>query len=313
MGTGCDDEVQDRCIDGDSYYSTVSSFLKYEDEFNTVIDGKTASNAHGVKCKDISNIHFFSDVFSDLCDKEAKYLYYIKQNKEEDYDDRCKCLNYLLNAKIEFNTFHNKEGSELFVVYDAISEDLKTCNSKIGYIPKEDLEKIKNLHDLHNSFTKLTKSLEDNNENIYRTAEEFALLYKNAIDGCESHNTEGYCGALKEFEVLCDHHAKSKNCSEIGNILKYQQALKKSFKIVFPCIMVLGIPFISYIMYKFTPFRSWINTFLIKNKIIRHNLNEEDGDQYFQDTYEHSDIENMFNSHNIGYHATNIPFTRIHI
>ncbi|SBT57853.1 PIR Superfamily Protein [Plasmodium ovale wallikeri] len=301
---GEDDGEEDDYVSGDNYYFSVSTFLQYEDEFNTVTNGSIASKDYVVDCKGISTTHFHSHSYSDICDKVAKYLYYIKQKSEEDYDNRCRCLNYLLNTKIEFKTFSDKTCSEIFAAHNAILSELETCNSKIGCIPEEDIEKIKKLHDLHNSFTKLTKSLEDNNENIYSTAEEFALLYKSAITGCESLDTEGYCEALKEFEVLCDHHAKSKNCSEIANLLKYQHELKKSFKIVFPCIMVLGIPFISYIMYKFTPFRSWINTFLIKNKIIRHNLNEEDGDQYFQDTYEHSDIENMFNSHNIGYHAT---------
>ncbi|SBT83682.1 PIR protein [Plasmodium ovale] len=283
-------------------YSSVSSFLKYEEEFNAVTNKSSDSQKHKVKCIDISNIHFSSNVFSDLCDKVAKYLYYIKQNQEEDYDNRCRCLNYFLNTKKEFKTFSNKTSAEIFAAHNAISSELETCELKIGCIHEDDIGKIKKLHDLHNSFTKLTKSLEDNNENIYSNAEEFALLYKNAIAGCESHNTEGYCGAMRDLEELCYYHTKSKNCSEIANLLKYQQALKKSFKIVVPSIMVLGIPFFSYIMYKFTSFGSWFNTFLIKNKIISHNMNEEVADQYFEHTYEHADIENTFNSRNIGYH-----------
>ncbi|SBT72946.1 PIR protein [Plasmodium ovale] len=285
-------------------YSSVRSFLQYEDEFKIVTDGSIGSKDYAVDCKDISTTYFSSNLFSDMCDKVAKYLYYIKQKPEEDYDNRCRCLNYLLNTKIEFSTFSNKTCSEIFVAHNAISSKLETCKLKIGCIPKEDIGKIKKLHDLHNCFTKLTKSIEDNNENIYSTAEEFALLYKDAISSCNSDNTEGYCEALKEFEVLCDHLTNSKNCSEIANLLKYQQALKKSFKIVVPSIMVLGIPFFSYIMYKFTSFGSWFNTFLIKNKIISHNMNEEVADQYFEHTYEHADIENTFNSRNIGYHPT---------
>ncbi|SBS94701.1 PIR Superfamily Protein [Plasmodium ovale curtisi] len=302
MGTGCGDEEEDECIHGDSYYSSVRSFLQYEDEFKTVTDGSIDSKDYAVDCKAISTIHFSSHLFSDICDKVAKYLFYIKQKPEEDYDNRCRCLNYLLNTKIEFRKFSNKTCSEIFVAHNAISSELETCELKIGCIPEEDIGKIKKLHDLHNSFTKLTKSIEDNNENIYSNAEEFALLYKNAIAGCESHNTEGYCGAMRDLEELCYYHTKSKNCSEMANLLKYQQALKKSFKIVVPSIMVLGIPFFSYIMYKFTSFGSWFNTFLIKNKIISHNMNEEVADQYFEHTYEHADIENTFNSRNIGYH-----------
>ncbi|SBT56507.1 PIR Superfamily Protein [Plasmodium ovale wallikeri] len=304
MGTGCDDDEEDKCVHGDSYYSSVSSFIKYEEEFNAVTNRSSDSQNHKVKCTDISESHFSSKVFSGLCDKVAKYLYYIKQKQGEDYDNRCRCLNYFLNTKKEFKTFSNKTCSEIFDAHNAISTELKTCELKIGCIPEEDIGKIKKMHELHNSFSKLEISIGQNDENIYSNANEFAKIYKDAISSCNSDNTEGYCEALKEFEELCYYHAKSKNCSEIANLLKYQQELKKSFKIVFPCIMVLGIPFISYIMYKFTPFGSWINTFLIKNKIIRHNMNEEVADQYFQDTYEHADIENMFNSHNIGYHAT---------
>ncbi|SBT55248.1 PIR Superfamily Protein [Plasmodium ovale wallikeri] len=299
-----EDGVNDDNIHGDTYYFSLISFLKYENEFKSITEGSIPANVHRVNCEDVSKTHFSSNVFSDPCNKVAKYLYFIKEKQEEDYDNRCRYLNYLLNTKSEFKTFSNKKCSEMFAAYKAISSELETCNLNIGCISEEDLRKIKKLHNLHNSFSKLEEFIEQNNWQIDSTAEEFAELYRNATIACQPDNSEDYCVALKEFEILCDHHVKSKNCSEIAELMKYQRKINKAFKIVVPCIMILCISFFLYILHKFTSFGSWLNAFLIKNKIIPHNMNEEVTDQLFNYIYENEDRDNTCSSHHIGYHST---------
>ncbi|SBS95076.1 PIR Superfamily Protein [Plasmodium ovale curtisi] len=69
------------------------------------------------------------------------------------------------------------------------------------------------------------------------------------------------------------------------------------------CFSVLGIIFICFALYRFTPFGSLFKVFLIKNKIIGHNINEEETNQFFEHTHVPADIVNMYGSRHIGYNA----------
>ncbi|SBT59059.1 PIR Superfamily Protein [Plasmodium ovale wallikeri] len=299
---GEDDGEEYDYVSGDNYYFSVSTFLQYEDEFNSVTSESSSSKEHDVDCNQISNGKFSNNDFSDRCDKVAKYLYYIKE--KDDNDNRCRCLNYLLNTKTEFNAYPDKKCPDLFKAYEEISDKLKTCKSTITCIKKEDLGKIEKLYILNEAMKKLGKSIEENDEHIYTNAEKFAELYKNAMTGCPNEDIEGYCGAIRDLEVLCNHHVQTENCAEIAELIKYQHALKKSVKIVVPCIMILAISFFLYILNKFTSFGSWFNTLLIKNKIFRNNMNEEVIEQFFEHTYEIKDRDSNYRLHNIGYHVT---------
>ncbi|SBT55487.1 PIR Superfamily Protein [Plasmodium ovale wallikeri] len=266
---GEDDGEEDDYVSGDNYYFSVSTFLQYEYEFNRVTSESSSSKEHDVDCNQISNDKFSSKDFSDRCDKVANYLHYIKHKIKDDNDNRCRCLNYLLNTKTEFNTYPNKECPDLFKAYEDISDKLDTCKSNITCIKKEDLGKIEKLYYLNEAMKKLEKSIEENDEHIYTNAENFAKLYKNAMIGCPNEDIEGYCKAITDLEVLCNHHVQTENCAEI-----------------------------------FTSFGSWFNTLLIKNKIFRNNMNEEVIEQFFEHTYEIKDRDSNYRLHNIGYHVT---------
>ncbi|SBT54307.1 PIR Superfamily Protein [Plasmodium ovale wallikeri] len=302
MGTDAEEDEEEGYIPGDNYYSSVNTFLQYKDEFNRVTNEDSDSKEHGVDCKKIHDGFFSSNGFSDRCDKVAKYLYYIKE--KDDNDNRCRCLNYLLNTKTEFNAYPSKTCPDLFDAYEEISDYLETCKSTITCIKKEDLGKIGKLYYLNESMKKLEKSITDNDTNIYDNAEQFAQLYKSATTDCQNEDTDGYCGAVKDLQVICDYHTNSKNCAEIDKLLKYQIELKKAIKISVPCIIILSIPLFLYILNKFTSVGSWYNNILIKNKIFRNNMNEEVIEQFFEQTYEIKDRDSNYRLHNIGYHVT---------
>ncbi|SBT00093.1 PIR Superfamily Protein [Plasmodium ovale curtisi] len=251
MGTEQEEDEEDY-MPGDNYYATVNAFIKYEEEFNTITSGSIDTHVPGANCDEINKTHITDNDFTGRCHRVAKYLHYIKD--KEDIENRCKCLNYLLNTKIEYNTFPKKKCSELFDAYEAISDNLKTCKLTIGCINKVDLEQIKNIYYLNEAIKKLEKSIEDNDENTYSTAEEFAQLYTNSIGGCKSDNTKSYCGAIRDLE--------------------------------------------------FTPFVSWFNNYMMNNKIIRPNINEEVTNGIFEHTNETKGRNSTYSLSYIGYPAT---------
>lgn len=225
-------------------------FSEYIDEFNQVTDGNNDTEKYGTLCTSVNNTFFSKNEFGNRCYKVAKYLDFIKHKQEENNSVRCKCLNYLLNSNDDFNTFTGYDISKVFEAYKHISSDRKICTVNIDCIRKEDLVKIKKLYVLHDTYSKLQKSIEENEQNIFTIAEDFAKHYENSIDGCQTIDVDGYCGAINEIRELCYYHTKSKNCADIAKLMQYQKKLNKALKIILPCITLLVIPFFLYIFYK---------------------------------------------------------------
>ncbi|SBS90560.1 PIR Superfamily Protein [Plasmodium ovale curtisi] len=294
-----DEEEENDYVNGDFYYSSVSSFLQYESEFNIITKGSSNTQVHKAKCDEIIKTHSFSSDFSDRCHKVAKYLQYIKHN--DDTENRCRCLNYLLNTKTEFNTFSNKKCSDLFRAYYAISDKLETCKSTISCIYEEDLEKIKRIYYLNESMNKLNKSIEDNDGHINSNAENFAEHYRNAIIHCRTDKTEGYCTQLKEIEQYIYQCMESEKYKEAWKILKTLIPNYGTPSIIVSFIMVLGTPLILYILHKFTPFGPWFNTQIQKKKKI-WNLLSENAPQIHRHRHPILDMSNS--RYNIKYNST---------
>ncbi|SBS98729.1 PIR Superfamily Protein [Plasmodium ovale curtisi] len=297
---GSDDEDEDDgYIHGDTYYSSVRTFLQYESEFNIITNGSSKTQVKSAKCDKIIETHNFSNNFSDRCHMVAKYLHYIKYN--DDIENRCRCLNYLLNKRIEFNAFPNKNFSELFSAYSAISDNMQICKLSIGRIHEEDLENIEKLYNLNEAMKKLDKSITDNDEHIYSNSENFAHHYKNAINNCITGNTESYCTELKEIEKYIYFHTKPENYSKASDTLKRLLPQDRTHSIIISFIMTLGIPLILYILHNFTPFGPWFITQIQKKKYIWNHLSENKPQIQ---RYRHAKLNMSKSKYNIKYHST---------
>ncbi|SBT58955.1 PIR Superfamily Protein [Plasmodium ovale wallikeri] len=293
-----DEEEENDYVNGDFYYPSVSSFFQYETEFNIITKGSSKTEVHKAKCDEIMKTHSLSGDFSDLCQKVAKYLLYIKHN--DDTENRCRCLNYLLNTKTEFNTFSNKKCSELFRAYYAISDKLETCKSTISCIYEEDLEKIKRIYYLNEAMNKLNKSTKDKDEHINSNAKIFAQHYRNAITDCRTDKSEGYCTQLKEIEQYIYQCLESEKYKEAWKILKTLIPNYGTPSITVSFIMILGTPLILYILHKFTPFGPWINTQIQKKKNIWNNLPENAPEIH---GYRHPILDMSNSKYNIEYYS----------
>ncbi|SBT59290.1 PIR Superfamily Protein [Plasmodium ovale wallikeri] len=297
---GEEDEDEDDVVEaGDNYYSSVGSFLVYEEEFNTVVGERSDTQRYKELCKSFSDVFFSSSYPIDRCCIIAKYLHHIKLEKDENKDDRCKYLNYLLNTKEDFKSLTNYRVSKLLKAYNKLSFKFKTCNQIIEHIKNDDiLGKIEKLHALHKSLGKLEKSIDDNDGHIYSNAEEFATLYRNYRKNCKDADMEGFCGELKKIELYCSERVKSEKYTEASEILKTLIPNDGTSTIV-SCITMLAIPLFLYILYKFTPFGPWVNTKILKKKNIKNNLYQESQLQNPRD--QQLNLQNS--KYNIKYHT----------
>ncbi|SBT55189.1 PIR Superfamily Protein [Plasmodium ovale wallikeri] len=72
---------------------------------------------------------------------------------------------------------------------------------------------------------------------------------------------------------------------------------------IFP---VLGIPLISFVLYKFTPFGTWFKNRLQRNKIIEYNIHEDSSHELSENGFLHSNDESESFINHIGYLPSDI-------
>ncbi|SBS89869.1 PIR Superfamily Protein [Plasmodium ovale curtisi] len=268
------DEVEDDSL-GEIYYASVRTFQKYEDELKMASGGSTNTQKYKTLCDSYDRIYFSGKDNSNRCYEIAKYLQYIKDKNDDDTDYRCKCLNYILNTNNKFNTYPGNIHSKLFRSYKKLSSKFGKCDVTIEHIKKKEvLEKIKKLYDLNKAMNKLDYSIKSDKSKIQKNAIEFAELYRNTRNDCTTHKTDGYCSELKVFEEYCYENTKPEKYTEASEILKMLIPNDGTSSIIVSCIMVLGIPFFLYVLYKFTPFGHWANTQIQKKNKMWNNLSE---------------------------------------
>lgn len=226
-------------------------FHKYNEDFNTVTDGRNNTDKHGVKCNHINTTFFQGSDFSDRCYKVAKYLDHINEEKVEERFDRCKFLNYFLNTDKHFNTFSNHDKSQLFKAYKYLPQIDGTCYSYIESIENEDvLKKLKKLYHLYDSLNHIEKFITSPEGDICNHAKQFASVYWNNEYNCHADNSDGYCIQLKSIEQSFYQHMKDKKCPEAENILEFIVSHNRTTATVVSYIIILTIPFFLFVLYK---------------------------------------------------------------
>ncbi|SBT55361.1 PIR Superfamily Protein [Plasmodium ovale wallikeri] len=111
--------------------------------------------------------------------------------------------------------------------------------------------------------------------NIYNKAEKFDELYCNTRNDCPADNTEGYRGELKKIVFYCTEHVIRVNHVEMSTILRIPMEREGNVITLVPRIIILAIPFVLYTLYKFTAYRSWVNTRILTKKEIWNNFSKK--------------------------------------
>ncbi|SBT55241.1 PIR Superfamily Protein [Plasmodium ovale wallikeri] len=292
-------EVDDDAL-GEAYYSSVSSFHIYEEEFSAIHVQGSNTDKYKNLCKTFSDVFFNNNYPMEHCYEIAKYLQHIKDKGEDDTEYRCKCLNYILNTDKKFNKLTGYEPSKLFKSYKKLSSKFDKCYLIIEHIKNVDvLEKIRKLYDLNKAKNKLENSISSNKDNISESAQKFVEYYRNSINDCSTYYNDDYCVELKGFEQYINQCMKSDKHTEAWEILK-TLVPNDGTSIIVPFIMILGIPFFLYILYKFTPLGSWANTQIRKKIKMWNNLPENESELHIP-LHDQLNMEN--NKFNIKYHS----------
>ncbi|SBS97003.1 PIR Superfamily Protein, partial [Plasmodium malariae] len=251
-----------------------------------------------------SQLNSYNDIKS-VEDKILHALCFISfSNNGPKCNEQCHSLFYWIGNKL-FNTLSNEGSfSDIIKIFENCSETIaggNKCKCNIfGRISKEEFNKMKIVHEYckyHDTIKETLKfhgNLCDSESKEY--LDQATNTYSEVYEICNSSSSKDYCTVLKKHVPECfskklptlkykikeyhsassglkklDDHFPSETTPTIG-----QSTYNISQILMLVAFPLAGILFISFILYKFTPIVSWINTKLIGKKLIRRSLDDSD-------------------------------------
>ncbi|SBS99536.1 PIR Superfamily Protein, partial [Plasmodium ovale curtisi] len=233
---------------------TIYSFVSSYNIFNSKIDSyedKVSSDLSGY-CNNYSNN--FNNVKS-TCYNVLAFLNHLEASNKPAYIARgCRFLNYwlynggILKEPNNFNAVEFYKTLERDKRHSYFHKDL--CGNNIEHISEDIIANIKKLIDLHEKFNKIDSKKEPLNNECNET-----LKCANSYDTymkefCIDINNV-FCFELENFKPIYESYMKNKKCDEnIPKTLKSIQRVNIAAAVVLPFVIILVVPFITFILYK---------------------------------------------------------------
>ncbi|SBT86137.1 PIR protein [Plasmodium malariae] len=249
-------------------------------------------------------------------------------NAGENCDKQCHKLYYWLGNEL-FNKLEEDSFSKVIGILEEVSNALHErdkckCNF-FKDVKKEKFEKMKIVRDYCEDYENIKSTLKAHNYTCDKNVSDYLHKATNAYEEmykCTQGNAELYYKELKKhvpscFEKKLSHlkcEIKQVSAENLGtsfyntNILDQEyvinvSAFTSSQIFLFFVLPFVGIFFIGFLLYKFTPIVSWIHTKVLKKKSIRRNLDEMDILELTEYTNERRRSNLGRKKLNVAYHA----------
>ncbi|SBT55163.1 PIR Superfamily Protein [Plasmodium ovale wallikeri] len=262
-------------MEGEDYYSYVSLFSKYLSNLEESIAGSIGAHTYTTQCYSIYTSNFSnSGQFLTSCNKVEKYLTYLNSKSlGTDIYPRCKHLNYLLNTDDNYCKISNYDKTQLIDAYKQLMRNVHhLCASYVAIIDEVILGKIKDIQNMNEYLDKIKAQKTSCDNECCSNAKECIKIYDGYIDACYNDSTDDLCKALQIFKDDYEGHMANINCEENIKILTPPKERNSGVTVFIPFFMILVISIFSFILYKFTPFGSWLDIEIQKKKKILKNL-----------------------------------------
>ncbi|SBT02427.1 PIR Superfamily Protein [Plasmodium ovale curtisi] len=305
-----------------------------------LLDKKYVGTEFGQYCDLLKSEFATNHEIHSLCSKFLRNFDKIISQFVRDRDDAkedCKSLNYWLydsGMKISSDNIVNDITSsniitKLHDVWNAFNTN-KYCDIQYYKIEKTDFYSMKTLYDYARDYVTIKSKImnSDNkcSEVYHDYIEKGKEAYRDINIMCMGENIqEGVpsqiCPEFKYIKKINGDEDLSKlTCKkteiipiqeeEEGDPQLVQQGLGESVSdgtssstamgIIFP---FLGITLILFMLYKFTPFGPFLRSYLIKKKLIRYNIDENETFQELPHVQDYANKNNENDMRNIGYNA----------
>ncbi|SBS97133.1 PIR Superfamily Protein [Plasmodium malariae] len=313
-----------------SFIEALPSKLYYRKHFESNIE---YCNGFNDKDKFIQKRNEFNnyDNIKHIEDKLMRALCYVAFNNQgEQCKEQCRNLYYWLGNELLLSNLEESSFSKVIGILNDISNVLydpgKCKCTFFKDINKEKFEKMKIVYDYCKDRGSIESTLKqynnvcDNNLNEYLVKANSAY---NEIYNCTKTNLDLYCMQLKTHVSSCFEKTLSPLTCKIEEVSPEDRvssrygtthidqeyvikgsAFSSSQNFLFFVLPFIGIFFIGFLLYKFTPIVSWIRTKVLRNKSIRRNLDYMDTLELTQHTYEQRKSNLGRRQLNVAYHAT---------
>ncbi|SBS89863.1 PIR Superfamily Protein [Plasmodium ovale curtisi] len=262
------------------------------------------------------------------------YVSYYKITTNSFYNDRWDYLYFWAGSKV----IKNEKGCSFEDIMHVLKSVKIRNDNQTEYsydifkINSKDFQDLKTVYDYFNNYESIKLKILSNNNDCTKEYKQYLLssfpVYERVKSDCQNKAGEAHC---KLFNYIEEKHSK-KILTELTckgempslsveqhkqKYLQYSDVegdLEKEIQIgetapssssdnmmstYFP---FLGIFSFLFLLYNFSPFRSWLDNIVSKKEIIRHPLYEE-GDEFFEREYESPDKNREYNRHDVSYNS----------
>ncbi|SBT84408.1 PIR protein [Plasmodium ovale] len=286
-------------------YNVVSSYKLYEQEISKYSSDDSVIGILGCDTFSCKNINISSDLLSKICATGIKFLNHLKEKYDTYRDDGCKYLYYWLyvdvlnrNTPIENTLILYKDLNKKF---NDDNDGLKTLDNYINKMNENTSDKIVKLIDIYKKFDEFEKEFQIAERTVKCTSECIDLFTK-YIEECVNGYDYEFCKELKNFRERYNVFVQKVLYCEEQYLLPSVEIFDTVSMILIPFFLIIVASLILPILYKFTPFGSWIHSRICKKKDILDNINEEES--HLSHTYDSEINKSKNRNYNIVYNSS---------
>ncbi|SBT86383.1 PIR protein [Plasmodium malariae] len=289
--------------------NTVTLFLQYKKEFEqTLSDTQNSKGSGGNPGRYCSpeNFNFITDTdqtFISPCQDIGRYLIEIKQYYNSYDPKRCKYLNYRINSDEKYTK--KPTWLEQYIVLSSKINNI--CKDEIKTINSDILKNLKQLYSYYDAFHKYDGTNGISNGGYCNKIQECYNFYTEHYDKCQKNSNDAFCEELINFKKAYDNKMSTVNpCPRLPYILPPTNTDYIFVASITTAITLLGTMTL-FLLYKFTPLKSWLHSLSQRKKMIEVNEDQEETRGSLYNV--HEDINRNYEGsfHNIGYHSQGYP------
>ncbi|SBT74195.1 Plasmodium vivax Vir protein, putative [Plasmodium ovale] len=282
----------------ESPYSFVGSYDVYKSELHKVTDDHVFSVS---ECENISTKYLEGD--KNKCMQIVQYLIYLDSYSEKYISEGCKYLDYWLYDESHQKHKHKKVTLKFYEsLNDSYGDSIfrqNICDGSIIDINERIFENIEKLIELYEKFNKFKNNEAPLTGEGCINAKDCVSSYTLQAKKCRETDDNDFCTELEKFRNI--YNTRMKNVTSCADLLTFLPSAKNTNLVIIliPIIVILVIPFISFILYK------WLRTRIRREKGMLNNAYPEYLDVQYNSERTNTYAEDKM--YNIEYHPSQNP------
>ncbi|KMZ83273.1 hypothetical protein PVBG_05900 [Plasmodium vivax Brazil I] len=211
------------------------------------------------------------------CSKAQHYLSKIETSSDPQHiSNACKYFVYWLYYDVLKKDTDNRKILKIYQdVLTAYIDGSRKENFRnyVNFFSERTIENLIKLTEMYESFYKFTEERISHEDVKCNHADECIRLHNENIKVCEEGNDYDFCYELDNLKESYDTYMKSyERCPRLPKTLESYRAYNTASLIITPISILLVISLSLFLLYKFTPFGSFLGKRTKKQKKIPGNL-----------------------------------------